>query len=502
VVYRIGVKSTSALFRCFLNLASIASRACVFALLVAGANGLAMAAQESIPNPCHLDTADVAGLNHDVSTDVHAERAYMATISHMLKEEKFEQLDCIADHARSGKERFSGGVWKIRIFYWSLNSPVQYPVTHATPEDWNSHLQRLQRWAAARPTSVTPRVTLAWAYFQYAWDARGNGFSNTVSDSGWKLLAERTAQAEQAIKEAWDLPTKDPEEYYLMQLVGQYESWSVPRLRAIYDEAIKFEPGYYYFSRQLAFDLLPKWFGQPGDTEKFIQETADRIGGDQGDIFYYQVASSSTVLCGGCEDDPQLSFERIERGYEASEKQYGVSMLNLNRIAYLAAYMKDNDAVFAQQILTRIGDQWDDETWKNKEEFETIRKWANQRAPEIVQWNTQEAAAKANLETPEGARYKAAFEKSFRELLQQCVRTDGSTVTDWQGKFEALTDVRANGYCETSTITWMGPVVMCAYRKMRVSNQQKSPMFPAPPKDSYWIRLDLDWTDFAPVAAK
>lgn len=499
---RIRITSISALFLWFLNPASIFARTCLLALLILAASGVAAAGDhESVSNPCHLDAEDIAGLSHDFSTDVHAGHFYMGTISRMLKAEKFEQLDCIADRARSGKERFPGGGWKIHTFYWALSSPVQYPVKRATQEEWNDYLGRLQRWAAARPTSVTPLVAQAWAYFEYAWDARGDGFSNTVGENSWKLFENRTARAEQAMREAWNLPTKDPEEYYLMQIIGQNESWGAVRLRAVYDEASKFEPDYFYYDRQLALDLLPKWFGQPGDTEKFIQETADRIGGDQGDISYYRVASSS-VLCGGCADDPQLSFERIKRGYEASEKQYGVSMQNLNRMVYLAAYMKDNDSVFAQQMLTRIGDQWDDETWKNKQEFESIKKWAAEQAPLAAQWRAQEAAAKANLQTPEGANYEVAFEKAFRELLQQCVRTDGTTVTDWQGKFEALTDVRANGYCETSTITWMGPVVMCAYRKMRVSNQQKSPMFPAPPKDSYWIRLDLDWADFAPLAAK
>jgi hypothetical protein len=86
------------------------------------------------------------------------------------------------------------------------------------------------------------------------------------------------------------------------------------------------------------------------------------VGGDQGDILYFQIASANSVMC-ACEDDPHLSLARIERGFEASEKQYGISMLNLNRIAFLTARTRPDDEVFADKALTRIGEQWDEETW-------------------------------------------------------------------------------------------------------------------------------------------
>jgi hypothetical protein len=36
---------------------------------------------------------------------------------------------------------------------------------------------------------------------------------------------------------------------------------------------------------------------------------------------------------------------------------------------------------------------------------------------------------------------------------------------------------------------------------MVASRNEKSLLFPVPPKESYWVRTDLDWADFAPVAA-
>jgi hypothetical protein len=469
------------------------------ALMPIATSGFAIAAASS--NPCKLSGDELAGLNADSSTDVHAGSAYAATVAHLLSKEKFEQLDCLADHARFGKEKFPGGAWKLHSIYVSLDRPVQYPVTHATPAEWGVHLQHLQKWVTARPQSITARVALARAYLDYSYEARGEGTSDTVSRSGWKLYKERSAEAERILQEASRLSSKCPEWYSSMLMVAQNLGWSAADARAVFDEAFKFEPDYYYNARILANYLEPKWAGEAGDTERFMQEIADRIGGDRGDIFYFQVALTPGLIC-GCEDEPKLSMERIERGFYASEKQYGTSVLTLNAIAFLAANNKDTSSILADKVLTRVGEQWDEQTWKTKSDFEHTKAWAAKWAPRMALRLSWEEAAQTNLRTAEGARYKVVFEKTYRTLLQQCVRTDGSTVQEWQGKFDALTSVGTNGKFEDGWISWMGPVVMCMYRQMLASKKDGSPMFPPPPQASYWMKLDLDWADFAPVAAK
>ncbi len=161
---------------------------------------LSIAAEQNAKSDrCHISETDAAGLSGDLSVDIHAPHNFMDTAARMLKEEKFVELDCLADHARSGKERLPGGLWKIHALYQGLRQPVPYPV-HATQEDWPHLLQRLHRWVKARPESITARVALALAYLDYAHDARGSGYANTVSESGWKLFEERTAEARRILK--------------------------------------------------------------------------------------------------------------------------------------------------------------------------------------------------------------------------------------------------------------------------------------------------------------
>ena len=79
-------------------------KAGILALALIGMTPLVVAAdQKASANPCKLSEADFAGLNGDFSADVRAINSFKSTIARLLKEEKFQELDCIADHARSGK---------------------------------------------------------------------------------------------------------------------------------------------------------------------------------------------------------------------------------------------------------------------------------------------------------------------------------------------------------------------------------------------------------------
>src|SRR5215471_3579320 len=112
-------------------------------------SGLTSAAQQNAnSNACNVSEADAAGLNGDLRVDMHALQAFDETAARILKEERFAELDCLADHARSGKERLPGGLWKIHLLYAGLSQPVPYPM-HPTQEDWTNLLQRLQKWVKA-----------------------------------------------------------------------------------------------------------------------------------------------------------------------------------------------------------------------------------------------------------------------------------------------------------------------------------------------------------------
>jgi hypothetical protein len=113
----------------------------------------------------------------------------------MLEQQKFDELECLADSFRASKETFPGGLSKLHNLYGGLAMPLRHP----TEEDWKAHMETVHKWAVARPQSITARIALAESYVNWAQNARGNGYSDIVSEGGWKLFQQRNREAKRVL---------------------------------------------------------------------------------------------------------------------------------------------------------------------------------------------------------------------------------------------------------------------------------------------------------------
>jgi hypothetical protein len=57
-----------------------------------------------------------------------------------------------------------------------------------------------------------------------------------------------------------------------MQNISRAEAWSKSDEKELFDQAISFEPGFYYFYQNHAEFLLPKWYGAHGETQAFVND--------------------------------------------------------------------------------------------------------------------------------------------------------------------------------------------------------------------------------------
>lgn len=311
-----------------------------------------------------LQAAAQSADNEVTESDSQPVRAFRVTVRHLFDDEKFDELEAIAAKARSQKEHFLGGAWKLTLFYATIQGPGSLTSTDAA---WTAHMERLRRWVDAKPESVTPRVALAQAYLRFAWKARGNGTGNTVTSDGWKLFGQRVQQARETLEKAETVSTKDPQWYRDMQIVAVAQGWDRSQADDLLQKASDFEPNYFYFYSAHANYLLPKWYGKPGDAETFAQTIADRLGGPEGDLVYFEIALADNC-CKAREQMPNLSWDRVKQGFAALEKLYGSTNHDLNAIAFMAARQKDSE--FAQQVFTRIGNNWDEPVWGSKVNFD------------------------------------------------------------------------------------------------------------------------------------
>jgi hypothetical protein len=154
-----------------------------------------------------------------------------------------------------------------------------------------------------------------------------------------------------------------------MQTVALAQKWHRDRFDAITDEALSQEPGYFYFAIAEANYLLPKWYGKPGDTERYAGDAADRMGGPEGAALYFRIAAA--VNCCRRIQAPEMSWPRIQAGFAQIEKLYGATNRQRNVMAYLA--LGARDAAAARALFAQIGNDYDLYVWKSKSRFDTAR---------------------------------------------------------------------------------------------------------------------------------
>lgn len=447
------------------------------AALATDANGSAEA------RPCGFSDAEF-----DPVTDVKALDEYEDAIAQLLKQEKFSELDCVADKARAGKSRFSGGAWKLVEIYAGLEKPRP---GHATEEDWHQHFVLLDQWQTSNSKSITARIALAWSYIDYGWDARGEGYSDSVSESGWKLLADRMQKSRSTLEEASSLPTKDPEWYLAMLNVAQGQSWSVEEETALFQQAVKFEPQFQSYYRVHAVLLLPKWSGQEGDAARFAEQAANKVGGDDGDILYFQIATKIVCACQD-PDGTYFSWPRLQKGFAALEKKYGPSLMNVNYFGMMAVNF--NDWVVAEPAFQRIGDNWSEEVWITQQWFTSNRETAARVATAQSRSRAIQQEAESNVHAPEWEGYRKGFEEKFAALEQSCLVSpkNEAEAQDDATAFDFYVNIGKEGSADDAWGTHPTPAMQCLMRALYDSHIRSEKPFPAPPKAPYWVVAHVD----------
>lgn len=317
---------------------------------------LAQSSPPAQPGPA-IDTANDPAWSQDLVAKLNAE--------------KFNDLDQIAAELRRDKTRIRGGDWKLWAFYASLDKPL------LNDKDSVDHLEHLRHWVAAHPESITARIALARSLHRWAWVARGNGMANTLTPEMVQQFTERSQESLTVLQGAEKLGVTDPEWFLGMMACGVALEWDHARMQSVFDRGVAFEPGFFYLYTNYANYLLPKWYGKPGDSSAFARDSADRVGGDEGDILYFRITTVLVNRSNGNFPVDELDWHRILHGYTALNQTYGTIWGHVNELAFMA--YKFNDREVAQQQFALIGNRWSPGVWRNRMFFDRIRDWASRR---------------------------------------------------------------------------------------------------------------------------
>lgn len=346
----------------------------IFALIVAGC-GQKKSPETAVPQktgPQVASSAAFAPVVVTVSEETKEGKSIMAKAESTLKTKKYDVLEATAAEYRTTKACFPNGHSKLACLYEGLSGPGG----NAADSQWTNHIQELAQWAKERPDSITARIALAQTWIDFAWKARGHDFSDKVPDESWQLFSDRTTAAHTILQAASKIPSKCPMYWFLMQRVALNEGWKSTDCEALFQDAVKNNPGVFsYYFAEINY-LLPRWYGQGGDWEAFAEDAANKIGGDDGDVLYARLAwdMKQKRIYDHLYKESKMSWPRAKRGFEILHKRLPGSLSVTSEYCIEAGMMEEKQQM--RTLFNELAGRVDLSNWFDQRRFEAFRDWA------------------------------------------------------------------------------------------------------------------------------
>jgi hypothetical protein len=293
----------------------------------------------------------------------------------MLEQKKFQELDALAAELRNSKSMEPDGRWNLSTFYEAV---ALLPVN--TPNfEWEAHLSRLGAWTNAIPNSPTAPVALAYSWVEFAWKARGTGWGNSVSSQMWELFFERVQRAQAILKTVHEDSLACPEYYHVLQRIALAESWDRSEVDKLFVRAVQREPAFTGFYLARANYLLPRWHGAAGEWQSFAAESADKIGGSEGDMLYariiwflwnYPIVQQDAFF----KQFPETR-DRTLKGLAAIHHRYPDSLTFTSQYCRFVGALEYRD--LTRHLLEKLNGRVELTVWERESRYVDYYKWAH-----------------------------------------------------------------------------------------------------------------------------
>lgn len=290
-----------------------------------------------------------------------------------LEGRDFAHLEKQASELRRSPRLLSDGQPELAGFYAGVSKCVQMRCgdEDLSPDAWIHHKALLDEWNKAYPNSTTARIARATFMKEFAWYARGLGFSNTVSDAQYKLFAERTKAARALFEEIPKSSVDDPAWFAGLLAIALVERWPSDRFDALHDEGVRRFPYYLPLYFLKAAYLSPRWGGAQTSFVGYVNQTAQGTASTMGESMYARLNWSS--WSGDMFRSGQTDWRRMKDGFLRISRDFP-DQWNINHFAKFACMAGDVDTLKSQ--LGKIKPAPIPEAWGDMEYFERCKQLA------------------------------------------------------------------------------------------------------------------------------
>lgn len=322
---------------------------------------------------------------------VHLVKQYLASVNapfeknpesivEWLKAGQYDKLEKKLAATVKNKKKNKEGCSELALAYDELtNSP-------GTEYIRQTILEYLKAWVGRFPSSHFANASTGIFLIEYAWDARGSGWSATVTDEGRKLFKERLFSARDYLEKAHALNDTDalvPANLITVAMALGSGRNEIEKQFSLAIKADNTEFEAYY--KKLVY-LMPKWGGSEKEMFEFARKSTANAPANT--LISRLVAKAHWEKHNYSENkdyfkDP-LVWDEAKAAYLKILEYFPEANQTRNWLAYTA--YKAGDYLVASEQLAIIGDDWISDCWGNAQQFNKIKaEILSQSAPKMVE---------------------------------------------------------------------------------------------------------------------
>jgi len=348
-----------------------------------------------------------------------------------LKAKQYGALDKMAENFRTGDLTFGDGDWKSPWFYRSFS----HLESSDTDQQWHDLDLRLEDWVLSKPVSAAPRIAYARFLVDYAWRARGTGSASSITPANQRLMRDRLSHAKRLLDEARALPEKDPGWYTTALRVALGQNESATYFDTLVEDSHRDFPKMWETDASRAFTLLPRWYGNAGDWEKFAAATSARPDGP-GQEAYARIVYTLLPFYRDIFDQTNASWEDTKAGLKLMRERYPDSIVVVSQAALLASEAKDKP--FAMEMFRLLDNRMVPTVFRSKEEFAHYSRWALPSEITINMALQDTSEKERNLFNRDVYQYQLARDLEAMEKLAAELRASDESFPNGERKLHAF----------------------------------------------------------------